>query len=133
MFSDTIADMLTRIRNASMAGKKEVDIPFSNQKKAIAKVLLKEGYIAEIVENKKKVEPKDKLLKIKLRYKQGMPAIEGIIKVSKPGRRVYKPYKKMPRVLSGFGMAIVSTSKGVMSAEEAKKKKQGGEIICKVW
>ena len=126
MLTDPIADMLTRIRNASAVFKKEVFIPFSKQKKAIAKIFIKEGYL-----NKLKVQNKNLILE--LRYERGKPVISGIQRVSRPGLRTYLPYKRLPKVLSGLGMTVVSTSKGLMTGSKARKNKLGGEVICKIW
>jgi small subunit ribosomal protein S8 len=130
MFSDPIADMLTRIRNGYMAKKNVVIIPFSNMKKAVALSLKDNKYIKEVnvVENNNKKD-----LEVTLLYVDGKPAINTIQRVSKTGRRVYKDRKSLPYVLSGLGQAIISTSQGVMTAQEARKKSLGGEIICKVW
>ena len=134
MLTDPIADMLTRIRNASAVFKKEAFIPFSKQKEEIAKILFKKGYLGKIrkqkIENRKR---KNLNLVVELRYESGKPVISGIERVSRPGLRIYLPYKRLPKVLSGFGMTIVSTSKGLMTGSQAKKKRLGGEVICKIW
>lgn len=134
MLSDPIADMLTRIRNASAVAKKEAVIPFSKQCEAIAKILAKEGYLADI--KYQKIEVKNKKIKrliCQLKYEGKKPAITHLERVSRPGLRVYLPYKKIHQVLSGFGLAIISTSAGMMSNKEARKRKLGGEVICKIW
>jgi len=130
MLSDTIADMITRIRNAYLARKSEVIIPYSNQKKAIAEVLENNSYIQSITvaENQNKKD-----LVIKLLYKNNQPAINKIIRVSKAGRRIYSSKKELPFILSGLGRAIVTTSRGIMTDHDARRLKLGGEIICKVW
>ncbi len=130
MLSDSIADMITRIRNGYLAHKSSVVIPFANQKKAIAEVLKANEYIEayEITENDNKKD-----LQVKLLYKQNKPAITKIIRVSKSGRRVYGGKKELPYVLSGLGHAIITTSKGVMTDKDARRQGLGGEIICKVW
>ncbi|PIP53356.1 30S ribosomal protein S8 [Candidatus Beckwithbacteria bacterium CG23_combo_of_CG06-09_8_20_14_all_34_8] len=130
MLSDSIADMLTRIRNGYLAHKEEVSIPYANQKKAIAEVMLKNEYIESyrLEENGNKKD-----LYVKLLYKQDKPAITKIIRVSKTGRRMYAGKKRLPFVLSGLGRAIVTTSKGVMTDHDARRMGLGGEIICKIW
>jgi len=134
LLTDPIADMLTRIRNASAVFKTEVFVPYSNLKEAIAKILVKEGYLNKIKNEKLKIKNKEyKVLKLGLKYEGKKRAIEKIIRVSKPGLRVYSSYKRLPRPLSGFGMAIISTSQGLMTGRQARKKKLGGEVICKIW
>lgn len=130
MWSDTIADMLARIKNAYLVKKEQVVIPFSKSKHKIIQVLGKLGYLGKI-----EIEENDSQKKIiaKLKYPDQEPAISWLERVSKPGRRVYVSHDKLPVVLSGFGEAIVSTSQGVMTAKEARKKGIGGEVICKVW
>lgn len=123
---DPIADMLTIIRNGYLINKKEVTIVFSKFKEAVAQVLKAEGFVAE-------VSKKDKSLVINLKYLKSRPAITKIIRVSKPGLRVYKDKTSLPRTYTGMGIAIVSTSEGLMSNKLAKKKNLGGEIICRVW
>jgi len=129
MITDPISDMLTRIRNASMVGKKEVRVPYSNVKFAIAKILKEEGYVASI----EKSEQGHGEIRIALKYDDGSAAIKAIKRVSKPGRRWYSGYADLPRVLSGHGIAIVSTSRGVMTNTEARKRKLGGEVLCEVF
>lgn len=126
---DPIADMLTRIRNAQQIKKAEVTMPQSKQKANIAEVLKEEGYIKdyEVYEEGKKA-----YLKIKLRYYENQPVIDQLIRVSKPGRRVYRGKDELPQVESGLGTVIVSTSKGVMSDHKARQKSCGGEILCYV-
>lgn len=126
MLSDPIADMLTRIRNAYQAGHKTVKIPYSGFKKEICQVLLQNNYLKGLKKTKNNLE-------LILQYHQGKPAITQIKKISKLSLRVYKAKNKLPYVLSGLGMAIISTSKGVMTANQARKKRLGGEIICEVW
>ena len=124
--SDTIADLLTRIRNAQRADKASVSIPFSKMKHSICKVLEQEGYIesTEIIgENKKN-------LMVMLKYYEGKPVIENIKRISKPGLRIFKSSKQVPTVKNGLGICIVSTSHGVMTDKEAREKNYGGEIIC---
>ncbi|RKZ20480.1 30S ribosomal protein S8 [bacterium] len=130
MMTDPIADMLTRIRNAIMARKKRVSIPASKLKLAIARILFEEGYIAnyEYIEDNKQG-----IINITLKWVDGESAISGLERVSKPGRRVYVGWREIPVVKSGFGIAILSTSRGVLSDREAKRKKVGGELLCKIW
>ena len=130
MYSDPIADMLTRIRNAYLANKKDLVLPFSNLKKAIAEVLVAEKYLTKVEEVK---DGKKKDLKIELLYKNNKPAITKIERISKASIKVYQKKDELPYVLSGRGHAIITTSKGVMTARQARKKSLGGEIICKVY
>lgn len=134
MLSDPIADMLSRIRNSYLANQKEVLIPYSKLKEEILKLLIKKGYLKDIkikeIDHKSK---KTKTLVCQLKYEGNNPAITKIIRVSKPSLRVYTSRKKLPRVLGGIGIAVISTSEGILTAKEAKKKGLGGEIICKVW
>lgn len=126
--SDPVADMLTRIRNGQAAGKAEVAMPASNMKQAIAKVLKDEGYIKDFaVSTDAKAE-----LTVSLKYFQGRPVIDSIKRVSRPGLRIYKNKDELPKVLNGLGIAIVSTSKGVMTDREARAAGHGGEVICLV-
>jgi small subunit ribosomal protein S8 len=137
--TDPIADMLTRIRNAGASGKSDLVLPASKIKIAIAKILEKESWIQkyEIIGEdtaKAQADGAFKELKIVLKYKKsGRPAINSIIRISKPGLRVYVGRDKMPQVLNGLGTAIVSTSKGLMTAKEAKKAKTGGEVVCEIY
>ena len=130
--TDPIADYLTRIRNAYLAGNKIVEIPSSKMKVAITKILCEKGYILsyKVVEN----APQD-IIKIALKYhpQTKMPAIKKIVRVSSPGLRQYTDVKDMPRVLNGLGIAILSTSKGVITDKEAKEQNVGGEVICFVY
>ena len=126
--NDPIADMLTRIRNAHKIRAKRVLMPSSKIKINIAKVLLKEGYIKGFEEEQIKNGRKD--LFIDLKYYEGSPVIEKINRVSRPGLRVYKTRTELPTVMGGLGIAIVSTSKGIMSDREAREQGQGGEILC---
>ncbi|MBP3194506.1 MAG: 30S ribosomal protein S8 [Cardiobacteriaceae bacterium] len=126
MMMDPIADMLTRIRNAQSVGRSLVTMPSSKQKVAIAKVLQEEGYILGF-EVSSDVKPE---LTISLKYYQGKPVIELLQRVSRPGLRIFKNAKELPRVQGGLGVAIISTSKGVMSDLQARKNGIGGEVIC---
>jgi small subunit ribosomal protein S8 len=127
--TDPIADMLTRIRNGQTARKPSVAVPASKQKLAIAKVLEQEGYIGAISSDK--VEGKDTLT-IELKYYQDRPVIERIQRVSRPGLRIYRPAGELPIVQGGLGVAIVSTSRGVMTNRDAKAQGYGGEVLCVV-
>ncbi len=126
---DPIADMLTRLRNAQSVAKTEVRMPSAKTKIAIAKVLQKQGYIANF-----KIEEQDgKLtLVLGLKYFEGKPVVSKIERISRPGLRVYKNKDKLPQVLGGLGVAVISTSKGIMTDREARKNKLGGEVICYV-
>ena len=129
--SDVIADMLTRIRNANDAKHETVDIPASNMKKAIAKILLDEGYIKsfEVID-----DGKQGVIRIALKYLAGkQKVIRGLRRVSKPGLRIYAGYEDMPKVMNGLGIAIVSTSKGLMTDKKARELKIGGEVLAFVW
>ena len=129
--SDVIADMLTRIRNANDAKHESVDIPASNLKKSIAQILLEEGYIKnfQIVE-----DGKQGIIRVTLKYTAGkQKVIHGLKRVSKPGLRIYSNCEDMPKVMNGLGIAIVSTSKGVMTDKKARKANVGGEILAFVW
>ncbi len=130
--TDTIADMLTRIRNASSAKHQTVDIPASNMKKAIAQILVDEGYIKnyQVIE-----DGKQGILRVALKYNGASktPVILGIRRVSKPGLRIYSSSEDMPKVMKGIGTAIVSTSKGVMTDKQARKENVGGEVLAFVW
>ena len=130
MMTDPIADMLTRIRNALMVGKEEVEIPGSKLKKEIARILKEEGFIEDYRVEENPVQ--DKII-IKLKYYKGESVIRGLRRVSKSGRRVYVSKDELPNVLGGLGIAIISTSRGVMTNKQAKKLGIGGEYICDVW
>lgn len=124
--SDPIADMLTRIRNGQSAAKADVVMPASNMKQAIAKVLKNEGYIKDFtVSDDVKAE-----MTVSLKYFEGSPVIDSIKRVSRPGLRIYKNKDELPKVLNGLGIAVVSTSKGVMTDREARTAGFGGEVIC---
>lgn len=129
--NDPIADMLTRIRNAQVARHEQVLMPASNMKKAIAKILLEEGYIKSVDYIDDGLQGQ---IKIAIKYAQGkQPVIKGLKRISKPGLRVYAKSDEIPKVLGGLGIAIVSTSKGVMSDREARKAGIGGEVLAYVW
>ncbi len=130
--TDTIADMLTRIRNASSAKHDSVDIPASNMKKAIAQILVDEGYIKnyQIIE-----DDKQGIIRVALKYQGSSktPVIQGLRRVSKPGLRIYSSSEEMPKVMKGIGTAIVSTSKGVMTDKKARRENVGGEVLAFIW
>ena len=129
--SDVIADMLTRIRNANSAKHESVDVPASNMKKAIADILKEEGYIAgyQIVE-----DGKQGIIRITLKYGRGKQrVIQGLRRISKPGLRIYSNCEDMPKVQNGLGIAIISTSKGIMTDKKARELNVGGEVIAFVW
>ena len=129
--TDPIADMLTRIRNANSAKHEIVDIPASNMKKAIAQILLDEGYIAsyKVIDDEKQG-----VIRVTLKYGENKSqVITGLRRVSKPGLRIYSNVEDMPKVMKGLGIAIVSTSKGIMTDTKAKEEKVGGEVLCQVW
>ena len=127
--TDVIADMLTRIRNALNAKHETVEIPASNTKKAIAEILLNEGYISNV----EILEGVQGTIKITLKYVNNQKVITGLKRVSKPGLRVYVGADEVPQVLGGLGIVILSTSKGIMTGKEAKKAHQGGEVLAYVW
>ena len=129
--TDTIADMLTRIRNANSAKHQTVDVPASNMKKQIAQILVDEGYIKNfrVIE-----DDKQGVIRITLKYTENKSqVITGLRRVSKPGLRIYSNSKDMPKVMKGLGIAIVSTSKGIMTDREARKNNVGGEVLAFVW
>ena len=129
--SDPIADYLTRIRNAVKAKHRKVDIPRSNLKREISRILQEEGYIRNFVEIE---DGKQGWLRIYLKYDaQETPAITGLKRVSKPGRRVYVKADKVPRVMNNLGIAILSTSKGILTHKQALRERVGGEVLCYVW
>jgi len=131
---DPIADMLTRIRNAIMAGQQFVSVPSSKIKVEIARILKEQGYIEDYQLTRDEPQP---YLRIRLKYvgsrRERRPVLSGLERVSRPGRRVYASKDEIPWVMSGMGIAILSTSKGVMTGEEARCKGVGGEVICRVW
>jgi small subunit ribosomal protein S8 len=134
MISDPIADMLTRIRNALMVGKANVEVPKSKIKVEIARILKEEGFIEDYTVGE---ELPVGIINIQLKYygsrRERRPVITRIERVSTPGRRVYRSRRDLPRVLSGAGIAIVTTPKGVMTAQQARREQVGGEILCYVW
>ena len=136
IISDPIADMLTRIRNANLVGNTMVAMPNSKVKVAIAEILKQEGFVEEfeVAKDEKSVQP---VLRLRLKYvgerRTRTPVISGLERISRPGRRVYAKRKEIPWVLSGMGIAIVSTPKGVMTGRRARQLGVGGEVLCKVW
>lgn len=128
--TDPLADLLTRIRNGQSANKPTVSIPSSKLKVSVCRVLKQEGYIEDYAV--KETENNKSVLDVSLKYYQGQPVIESIQRVSKPGRRVYKGASDLPKVLGGFGVAIISTSSGLMTDKEAREGGHGGEVLCTV-
>ena len=131
MISDPMADMLTRIRNGYLSKKGVVNVPHSRFKEGVAQILVELGYLESLkVHNPKEVTS---FIELTLKYKNGVPVLNAIDRVSKPSLRVYKNHTKLPVVLSGMGQAVVSTSQGLMTSRDAKKKKLGGEIVLRVY
>ena len=129
--SDPVADMLTKVRNAAIAGHEKVDVPASKLKLEIVKIMKTEGYIKNF---KKLQEDGKNIIRIFLKYdEENKPVIHGVKKISTPGRRVYSGYKDLPRVYNGYGTVIVSTSSGVTTGKKASEKMVGGELICSIW
>jgi small subunit ribosomal protein S8 len=128
--TDPIADYLTRIRNAAKARHRRVDIPASNLKRAITKILYEQHYIDKYTEIK---DSKQGVIRIYLKYYNGKPVLTGLKRVSVPGRRVYAGAAELPRVLNGLGVAVISTNKGVMTDRDARQQNVGGEVICYIW
>lgn len=129
--SDPLADMLTRIRNAGMVGHENVMVPLSKIKKGLSDILQQEGFIEdyEVIE-----DDRQGMLKIRLRYDENLVGvITGIKRISKPGRRLYVKHDRIPKVMSGLGVAIISTSSGVMTDKQARSRQIGGELLCEVW
>jgi small subunit ribosomal protein S8 len=130
MYTDPISDMLTRIRNALAARKSELVMPYSKFKHGLANVLLQEGFISGVNELPGRV----KTLQLNLKYDQnGSPVITGIKRVSTPGQRIYLPVGKIPRTNGGFGVTVVSTSRGLLTDKQARKDRVGGEVVCQIW
>ena len=128
--TDPIADMLTRIRNANQERHQTVDIPYSKEKKAIADILVSEGFVeaCDIIE-----EGLHKTIRLTLKYKNKTRVLQGLKRISKPGLRIYANVEEFPRVLNGLGIAIISTSKGIMTDKEARKQNVAGEVLAYVW
>jgi small subunit ribosomal protein S8 len=129
--TDPISDFLTRLRNASKARLDECVMPHSNLKESVAAILKAEGYVAD--HRNDKDEQGHKTLVVKMKYVEGAPAITGLTRVSTPGRRLYYSYTDIPRVLNGLGIAILSTSKGLMKDADCRRNRAGGELLCNVW
>ena len=127
--TDTIADMLTRIRNANAQKHATVDVPYSKEKEAIANILLAEGFVEAI----DIIEDSYKTIRITLKYVNNTKVIQGLKRISKPGLRIYAKSEELPRVLNGLGIAIISTSKGIMTDKEARKENLGGEVLAYIW
>ena len=130
MVTDPIADMLTRIRNANQMRYKEVEVPASKMKKEIARILKAEGFIADYKEKKNNIQ---NILVLSLKYVDKERVITGLKRISKPGLRVYVKAEEVPKVLNGLGIAIISTSKGVMTDKEARESSLGGEVLAYIW
>ena len=128
--TDPIADYLTRLRNAIQARHKRCDVPASNLKRAISSILVEQKFIAGFAEVK---DSRQGILRITLKYTEGVNAITGLKRMSRPGLRVYSGSAELPRVLNGLGVAIISTSKGLMTEKQARAQRIGGEILCEVW
>ncbi len=127
---DPIADMINRLANAQAVKKETVEVPFSQIKYAIAKILEEKGFVKNVEFKGKRTK---KIIEISLLYPNGIPRITGVKRISKPGQRVYAPFQGMRRIRSGWGIAIISTSKGLMTDREAQKEKVGGEILCEIY
>ena len=127
---DIISDLLNQIRNAQAVFKETVEIPFSNLKYEVAKILEKEKFIEKVEKKGKKTK---RFIEIVLKYEDKTPAISCLKRISKAGQRIYLPAKKIKKVRGGYGIAIISTSKGLMTEKEARKQRLGGEILCEIW
>jgi small subunit ribosomal protein S8 len=128
--TDPIADLIIRIKNALMARKSSVSVPYSRVKHDIANILLQEGYVTEVVLDE---SSPFKSLEITLKYIGKLPAVNDVKRLSTPGRRLYSPASKIPRALGGYGITIISTSRGVMTDKSARKENLGGELLCQIW
>ena len=131
MTTDPISDFLTRLRNASRAKLEECRAPYSRLKEGIAAILKAEGYISGFDEGTD--ERGHKVLVVRMKYVDGAPAITGLERVSKPGRRLYHRYTEIPRVLNGLGISILSTSRGLLKDSDCRRQKAGGELVCSIW
>ncbi|MDI6882980.1 MAG: 30S ribosomal protein S8 [Patescibacteria group bacterium] len=128
---DPISNMLIKIRNAQAVRHQTVQFPYSGLKMKLAEILLKEGFLSKVEKERKKPS---RWIKVGLKYlEENRPAISGLKKISKPGQRLYKKAKEIKKVKGGYGIAVISTSKGLMTDKEARKKKLGGEVICEIW
>lgn len=133
---DTISDMLVVIKNAEAVAKPSVSIPYSRLKHGIAKILEEKGFVAKVEKKNKKLKKNAKIkpcIEIALKYENKIPALSGFKKISKQGQRIYIPYTKIRKVKQGYGIGILSTSKGLLSNIEARRKKTGGELLCEIW
>ncbi|MBK6912845.1 MAG: 30S ribosomal protein S8 [Ignavibacteriales bacterium] len=128
--TDPISDLLTRIRNASRAKHLRVDIPSSNMKKQLVSILKQQNFVEDFTEIE---DTKQNILRVVLKYRNGVPAISGLRRVSTPGLRIYKNADKLPRVYNGLGVAVISTSKGLLTDKQAKTQAIGGEVVCYIW
>jgi len=128
--TDPISDLLNRIRNAQAVLKEQLSVPFSNLNHEIAKILEKQGFIKKV---EKKGRTYKKVIEITLKYDDKSPSISGLKRISRPGQRIYKGFKEIKPVKSGYGMLIISTSKGLMTDKEVRRQKLGGEVICEIW
>jgi len=128
--TDPIADYLTRLRNAAIARQRRVDVPASNLKKAITKILYEQHYIDKYSELE---SPSQGTIRIYLKYYNGRPVLSGLRRISVPGRRIYAGAGELPRVLNGLGVAVISTNRGVMTDKDARRLNVGGEVICYIW
>lgn len=128
--TDPISDLLTRIRNASRAKHLRVDIPSSNMKKQLVSILKEQNFVEDFTEIE---DTKQNILRVVLKYRNGVPAILGLRRVSTPGLRIYKNADKLPRVYNGLGVAVISTSKGLLTDKQAKTQAIGGEVVCYIW
>lgn len=130
MVNDPIGDMITQIRNASMAGKREITLPYSRMKHHVAEIIMSEGYLNSV----EKIGEAPKLnLHIEITYKDNKPVITGLKRKSKPGMRIYIDKRSIPKVIGGLGVAILSTSRGIMTGQQARKVGVGGELLCEIW
>ncbi len=127
---DPITDMLNQIYNAQLAGLASIEVPFSNLKYEIARILAENKFVDKVEKKGKKMK---KIMEITLKYEDKIPAMAKFKRISKPGQRIYLDHKKIKRVRGGYGLAIISTSKGLMTDKEARKQKIGGEVICEIW
>lgn len=130
LITDPIGDMLIRIKNAQLARHEQLVLPHSNLKEAVARLLAENGYLEKVEVTEQ--DPQSELV-LTLKYVEDLPGITGMERISKPGRRLYAKATQIPHTLNGYGITVVSTSKGVMTGEEARKKNVGGELLCKIW
>lgn len=128
--TDTIADLIIRIKNAYMAKRKDVVIPATKLRESIVKLMVEQGYVTSY--EREAGTPQD-TLKLVLRYVKGKPALTEVVRLSKPGRRLYQPVDKLPKILGGYGVAVISTSKGILTDKQAREAGVGGEVLFKAW